>query len=75
MNRKKKKKFMEKINCSFITPKKKKKKIRRINVYYILIFFLGEKRAGVYFKLKYLLPYLHFFLLYLKTFLVNRNEH
>ena len=55
-------------NFSFITKKKKKKKkttnvfiFRKINVYYIQILFFGEKREGVYFKLKYLLPYLHFF--------------
>ena len=32
---------------------------RRTNIYYIyIIFFFGEERKGVYFKLKYLLPYL-----------------
>ena len=58
--------------------KKKKKTFFQKNkhlLYIEQILFLLEKREGVYFKLKYLLPYLQFFfLLYAKTFLVNRYE-
>ena len=73
--------FMEKIKLFFYNQKKKKKTnvfiFRKINVYYIQILFFGEKREGVYFKLKYLLPYLlcfFFILLYPKAFFVNWYE-
>ena len=63
MNRKKKEKknLWKKGNFSFIAKKKKKFFLRRTNTYYIQILFL-EEREGVYFKLKYLLPYLQNFL-------------
>ena len=69
MNRKKKENIFlwKKGNFSFITKKKKKK---QTNVFFIKrqmfiiyrYFLFGEERGGVYFKLKYLLPYLQFFL-------------
>ena len=80
MNRKKKKNIFflwKKGNFSFIT----KKNIffleeQTFIIYRYFFFFLGKEREGVYSKLKYLLPYLQFFfLLYAKTFLVNRYEH
>ena len=49
-------------NFSFITIKKKKfffQKNKRL--LYIDTFFFGEEREGVYFKFKYLLPYLQIF--------------
>ena len=64
MNRKKKENifylFMEKGNFSFIT-KKKKKLDEQTFIIYRYFFFFGKERGGVYFKLKYLLPYLQFF--------------
>ena len=65
MNRKKKKTFFlwKKGNFSFIIKKKhffqKNKRFLYIDTFF---FFLGEEREGVYFKLKYLLPYSQFFL-------------
>ena len=63
MNRKKKKNIFlwKKGNFSFITPKKKKNKrffkknkcLLYVDIQ-IYIYIFGEKREGVYFKLKYL---------------------
>ena len=71
MNRKKKeKKLWKKENFSFITKIKNKqtfflKKNKRL--LYINTFFL-EEREGVYFKLKYLLPYLQYIYIYIFFF-------
>ena len=70
MNRKKKENifylFMEKGNFSFITKKKKTFFLEEqmFIIYRYFFFFWGKEREGVYFKLKYLLPYLQFFFFY-----------
>ena len=69
MSRKRKRKpFFTKKNEIFFYNQQKTTNVffffRRTNVYYIQILFFfggGEEREGVYFKLKYLLPYLQFF--------------
>ena len=71
MNRKKKENIFfiylwKKGKFIFLTKKKKKKLNGRTNVYYIQICFL-EGREGVYFKLKYLLPYLQFFVNFIQN--------
>ena len=66
---KRKKKFMAKRKIFFYN---QKKKTTTTNIFFqknkcllyidtIFYFFLGKEREGVYFKLKYLLPYLQFF--------------
>ena len=59
---------MEERKLFFYNQKKKKKKKKNVffikrQMFIIYRYFLfGEERGGVYFKLKYLLPYLQFFL-------------
>ena len=45
----------------FYNQKKKKKLDEQTFIIYRYFFFFGKERGGVYFKLKYLLPYLQFF--------------
>ena len=55
---------MGKGNFSFMTKKKKSFFLEEqtfIIYRYFFFFFFKEEREGVYFKLKYLLPYLQFF--------------
>ena len=64
-------------NFSFITIKKKKKKSfffkKNKRLLYIDTFFFGEEREGVYFKFKYLLPYLQFFFLTLSKSIFGKS--
>ena len=59
---------MEKRKPFFYNQKKKRtnkcffKEEQKFIIYRYFFFFLGEEREGVYFKLKYLLPYSQFFL-------------
>ena len=63
--------FLLKKGFFFFNNQKRKQQTFIIYMY----FFFLEEREGVYFKLKYLLSYLQFFLkLYPKTFLVNQYE-
>ena len=74
--------YGKKGNFSLVTKTKKKKQTNKRffleeQTFIIYRYFFLEEREGVYFKLKYLLPYLQFFFkkkLYPKTFLVNQHE-
>ena len=75
MNRKKKENIFflwKKGKFYFLT---KKKSFLKEQTFIIYRYFFLEEREGVYFKLKYLLPYLQFFLNFIQIFfLVNRYE-